>query len=108
MNIVKVGNVYKSVRISGPRHNYLGIAITSKKPDVIRIVVRGLENEGKRQIDEARLVASVSEGVSSMMQEYNRSIFIDTIEYVASDSPDYAFYAEASRAIFDAAVMDCE
>lgn len=106
MNVVKHEGVYKASRIAGPKHNFLGLAITPKAPSSIQCVQRRMPGDGVCEIDEARLVSAVSEGVSVANRELPTPLFVEQIEYVPTDTPDYGAYIELAKSIVCSASSD--
>ena len=106
MNVVKVDGVYKTSRIAGPKHNYLGLIVERSSPVNIRIVQRSVKGDESKQIDESRLLLAVSEGVSEGNRESGQNLFVECIEYVSSDTPDYKAYTELAKAIVRFAAVE--
>lgn len=106
MNVVKHEGVYKAFRVTGPTHNFLGLSITPNEPPSVRCVQRNLPGGGKCEIDEAKLVTAVSEGVSIAKRELQIALFVEQIEYVPTDTPDYEAYFDLAKAIVCSAASD--
>ena len=106
MNVIKVNGMYKSSRIAGPKHNYLGLILVSSPPENIRIVQRTVKGDESRQIDESKLLLGVSEGLSQGNRESGGLLYIECIEYVPSDTPDYKAYIELAKTIVQSASSD--
>jgi len=103
MNVTKVGEVFKVAKISGPKHNFLGMIVSEKPLNEVAMVPFTKDNE-KSVIDESRLFAAVSEGIELENLERGTRLFAHRIEYVTSDTPVYRIYTELARAIIVAAV----
>ena len=99
MNVVKHEGIYKASRITGPKHNFLGLAVTPDAPPCIQCVQRRMPGDGTCEIDEARLMSAVSEGVSRANRELRSPLFVEQIEYVPTDTPDYGAYIELAKSI---------
>lgn len=107
MNVTKTDNMYKASRISGPKHNYLGIVVTEDVRVTPNVVERTLNVEQQPScIDKERLVTAVSGGVREGNREYGSAYHIEVIEFVSSDTPDYDIYTMMAKAIVKAAVAD--
>jgi len=106
MKVVKHDGVYKAARITGPSHNYLGLIVTPVSPSKIRCVQRTMPGDGVCQIDQMRLLVAVSEGVAMANSEALKPLFVEQIEYVSSDTPDYEAYSELAKAIVCSASCD--
>jgi len=61
---------------------------------------------GTCEIDEARLMVAVSEGVAMANRELQRPLFVEQIEYVPTDTPDFEVYIELAKAIVCSASSD--
>ncbi|MES2789002.1 MAG: hypothetical protein V4719_05230 [Planctomycetota bacterium] len=106
MKIVKDEGVYKASRIAGPKHNFLGLGITGVSPPDVQCIQRTLRDDGASQINEEQLLAAVSEGVSVANRELGASLFVERIEYVPTDTPEYNTYQELAKAIILSAAKD--
>lgn len=67
---------------------------------------RTLRDNGASQINEEQLLAAVSEGVSIANRELGASLFVERIEYVPTDTPEYNTYQELAKAIILSAAKD--
>jgi hypothetical protein len=106
VKIVKSDGIYKASRIAGPKHNFLGLGLVRTSPGEVQVVPRGLQDEGTSQIDEAKLLAAVSEAVVRGSRALGLPLFVDRVEYVPTDTPDYSAYTELADAIVHSAVAD--
>ncbi len=106
MNVQKNNGMYKSSRIAGPKHNYLGLALVSSPSGNVKIVQRSVKGDESFQIDESKLVFAVSEGLSEANRTSGRPLYIDCIEYVPSDTPDYNAYTDLAKTIILFALRD--
>ncbi len=106
MNIANVDGMYKASRITGPKHNYLGMVLSTTEPVSVKVLARSLMAGETRQVDEAKLLASVSESIAQAQCELDCHLFVEYIEYVISDTPEYIAYAELACAIFSMAAED--
>jgi len=105
-SIVKIDGVYKATKISGPKHNFLGLAVVESRPAVLRIARRQLRDDDPPLIDEMLLLSAVFEGVFKGNSASGRSLFVEYLEYVQSDTPDYEAYVELATAIVQSASCD--
>ena len=106
MNVVKNDGMYKTARISGPKHNYLALALSAITPIEVKIRPRITHGCETSDIDESKLLAAVNEGVEDGNRDTGRTLSIDCIEYVPTDTPDYKVYKELARAIIQSASQD--
>lgn len=105
MKVTKRDDVYKASRITGPKHNYLGLRMSATPLMQPSVVPRHLNDEAK-VIDEAKLVAAVIAGIEDGNRTTAMPLFAHLIEYVPSDTPDYAAYSQLAKAITEAASAD--
>ncbi len=106
MNVVKNDGMYKTARISGTKHNYLALAVTTIAPIKIDVRPRVIHECETSDIDESKLLAAVSEGVEDGNRDTGRTLSVDCLEYVPTDTPDYKVYKELARAIIRSASQD--
>lgn len=106
MKVLKQNGIYKATRITGPKHNFLGLALTRVEPVRIQCVEKRLANNEVVQIDEEKLRSAVSEGALIANRQLHTSIFIERIEYVPTDTPDYSAYIELAQLIVRSAHGD--
>lgn len=106
MRVAKVDGVYKTSRISGPKHNYLGLIVTLEPPLDVRLIQRKLPGEEAGNLDELLLLAAVEKGVLTANSELDCRLSIKMIEYVPTDTPEYAIYTELAKAIAYSAAGD--
>ena len=66
---------------------------------------RRLKDEDTPQIDKVKLLAAISEGVRRANCALGNSLFVETIEYVAADSPNYSAYTELAEMIIRSATL---
>jgi len=106
MKVVKHDGIYKAARITGPSHNYLGLVVTPVAPSKIRCVQRTMPGDGVCEIDQIRLLEAVSEGVAMANSKTLKQLFVEQVEYVSSDTPDYEAYSELAKVIMCSASCD--
>ena len=105
MRVTKVGETYKASRITGPKHNYLGMVVSLNIPEEMVVVARTLKEE-EAVIDESRLVTAVQAGIEKANRAQERKLYAQSVEYVRSDTPDYQAYCDLASAIMAAAASD--
>ncbi len=98
--------MYKTSRISGPKHNYLGLSLNTDLPTEVRVRPLIIREDTLFTIDEVKLMAAVSEGVRDGNRHSGRTLFIDYLEYVPTDTPDYKAYTELAKTIIQSASRD--
>lgn len=105
MQVTKVGNVYKVARITGPQHNFLGLALsegTVPSPTVERLQVDDVVGPA-RALDEHQLLSAVRRGIAEANQQFGTHFCVVTVQYVVTDTPDVAVYALLAHTIVEAA-----
>ena len=105
MKVTKTNNVYKASRITGPKHNYLGLVFTKVQPTETKLVRHTLNNEPVA-IDPAQVIAAVVAGIEEANRANPTTLYADSVEYVISDTPDYAAYFQLAKAIAESASAD--
>lgn len=105
MNARKVDGMYKSSRITGPYHNFLGLRFSSTKPAQITFIPRPFVGETP-VIDVTCLESAVLAGVRDGWAETREQLFVSEIEYVPSDTAIYTGYHILAKAIVEVASRD--
>ncbi len=105
MKVTKHNDVYKASRITGPKHNYLGLRMSTSPPTEMSILPHNLNDE-LSVVDVTQLVDAVNAGIEESNQANAKTVFVLSIEYVPSDTPDYATYSLLAKAIAEAASSD--
>jgi len=106
MRVIRVGHVYRASRITGPKHNFLGMSLSDTQPSALEIVRRSINNEPP-VLDEELVVRSARRGIENATIAANaQPLYPTMIEYVESDSPDYSAYELLAAAIMNAALSD--
>jgi len=105
MKVTKVDGIFKASRITGPKHNYLGLVFTKNQPDEIKLIPRTLNGE-PAIIDPQRMVAAVVLGIEEASKGNPQEFYAHSIEYVVSDTPDYSAYAILAKFIAESAVSE--
>lgn len=106
MKVTNQDGIYKASRITGPKHNYLGLKMSATPPTNTSVVPRRINDE-LAGIDEEQLVAAVIRGIEDANRIIAKPLYPQLIEYVPSDTPDYAAYTQLSKAIVEAASAEC-
>lgn len=106
MKVFKNEGMYKISRITGPKHNYLALSLTTTIPTEVIVRSRIINECESCEIDESRLLAAVSKGVEDGNRDTGRTLSLECLEYVPSDTPDYKIYRELARAIIQSASQD--
>jgi hypothetical protein len=96
------GNIFKVVHVTGPTHNYLGLAFT-KNNEEVRANVEPLvlnANEPTR-LDSYEVERWVMQGVEKANHELATTYRVKTIQFVVSDSPPAEIYAQLAQCIIE-------
>lgn len=102
MKVSRVDDLFKVFRITGPKHNYLGLAVSVNAPETVLVVKRRKEGEVD-SIDELQLVQAVDDGLRDGSDKTGPRLFAQRIEYVPSDTPEYSVYRMLAFAIAECA-----
>ncbi|MBD2100400.1 hypothetical protein [Leptolyngbya sp. FACHB-261] len=93
MHFTKRGNFYQASRITGPRHNFLAIAL---KPGHTReTVIEALPPVGECRhaaLSAEAILSSVTEGVVEANSRFGTDYGVSHIYYVENDTPPEAVY----------------
>lgn len=108
MQVVKVGNVYKAARITGPQHNFLGLALSESEVTSVTIerLAVGDCSAGSGRLDERRVIETVQQGVTAANTEFGTKFRVARLQYVPTDTPDPAAYYVLAKQIVEQARMD--
>jgi hypothetical protein len=108
MQVTKVGNVYKIARITGPKHHFLGLALS--RAEVPSLTVERLQvDDGDAYagtLDEQQLIEAVQRGVTEANQKFGTHFYIAKLQYVVTDTPDPSVYSLLAQKIVEAAWRD--
>jgi hypothetical protein len=105
MNVRKVDGMYKSSRITGPYHNFLGLRFSPTEPVQIAFIPQPFVGETP-VIDVTCLETAVLSGVRDGWAETREPLFVSEIEYVPSDTAIYSAYHILAKAIAEVASRD--
>jgi hypothetical protein len=100
MNVFEQNGMFKASRITGPKHNYLGLAFSELDQD-IELIKKQLQDdkECKKTVDSSELSRIVREAVMSEVEKHQQKIFVSKLEFVPTDSLDLSAYVELAKAI---------
>ncbi|QMV73340.1 hypothetical protein HS961_11145 [Comamonas piscis] len=88
---MKEGRHYVSY-ITGPSHVLLGIKFTSAPTEPLIIKTANTSGCSHGHLDEARIKAAVTNGLSSFREEFGIDLHAEEIVYVENDSPRYNLF----------------
>ena len=107
MRVFKDGNMYKVSRITGPKHNYLGLVLSDSNVPSITIgavAIGGGTTSG--QLKQELVLAAVQEGVAKGNEECGTDLRVATVQYAVDDSADYDAYRLLARMIIESAAQE--
>jgi hypothetical protein len=87
--------LYKVIRITGPKHNMLGIQF-SESPMTSPPIVEALNAEPHASVKLAAgdVVEQVTQGVRLAEQEFGREYHVEKIQFVTTDTPPASVYKD--------------
>jgi hypothetical protein len=92
-------NVYKSIKISGPKHNMLGLIFSDNNDSgAIEILILDSKNEDIN-ITSADVVEQVQAGIEEIYQQEGVRYAVKQIQFVPSDTPSNDIYKELTIGI---------
>ncbi|HLD16722.1 MAG TPA: hypothetical protein VJB02_03305 [Coxiellaceae bacterium] len=101
MQFIQEKNTYKAVKITGPKHHFLGLSF--KKDDVtndnIEMVKLPVQFNEKNHIYADSIKEQVMGGVKEINGRLNTNYKVEKIYYIPSDSPDKKAYKELAEEI---------
>jgi hypothetical protein len=108
MKLTKDGNVYKLARITGPKHNFLGLALSGAEVPSLTIERLQVDDGGvyAGTLDEQQFVEAVRQGVMEANQKFGTHFYITKLQYVVTDTPDPSVYSLLAQKIVEAAWRD--
>jgi hypothetical protein len=101
MNIVKVGDVYKATRITGPQHNYLGLVLSETGVESVTIEPLSVDTSevAVETLDDQQLLDAVHRGVTEANKALGTRFRIARLQYVPTDTPNPATYSTLAKYI---------
>lgn len=99
MQFVEEQSVFKAARITGPKHNYLGLAFHPDDKDIGFLVESLKDEQGERALSEEEVCQYVVAGVSAANKKLGTRHRVRLIQYIRSDSPPECVYEEMARSI---------
>jgi hypothetical protein len=100
MNVFEHNNMFKASRVSGPKHNYLGIAFSELEKD-IKLIEKQLPGDGKlaKSVDVSEMTRVVREAVAIEAEMHGQRLFVSKLEFVPTDSSDLSAYSKLAKVI---------
>jgi len=96
MQYIYDGEFYKAVKISGPKHNLLGISFgMCDCPKILSLNKKSDES----LIDENDVLSQVKNGIEKINEELGAEYSVSQIQFVSSDTPSEVIYDELAQEI---------
>src|SRR5205823_6283640 len=101
-------NVYKVARITGPKHNFLGLALSLAELASVTIERLRVDNgsAGSDTLDEQKVLEAVQRGVTEANQKFGTNFRVAQLQYVPTDTPDLSAYYMLAKKIVEQAWTD--
>ena len=103
MNVVKVGNVYKATRITGPQHNFLALVLSETA--VESVIIEPLSVDASEvpveTLDDQEAIDAVQRGVTEANKAFGTHFWIERLQYVLTDTPNPATYSTLAKHIIE-------
>ena len=100
MKFVNDAPMFKISRVTGPKHNFLGLqfgqAPVVGDPEVERLVVSAQEKE---KLSDREVVDQVKLGLAEALSFCKGNYWLEKIQYVPTDSPPAEIYKELAMEI---------
>jgi hypothetical protein len=108
MHVTKVDQMYKVARITGPQHNFLGLALSEETVPSLTVERLQVEEAATptHTLDEVQLLAAVQRGIAEANQQLGTHFRVATVQYVVTDTPEVTVYTQLARTIVEAAWRD--
>src|SRR4029079_9208344 len=107
MQIIRNGNTYRATKISGPRHNLLGLEVKKgDSSDEIVIIDLNRENNGKNLFFHEIVKEQVLTAIAKVNKEYLTNYVPLKIEFLSSDTATATIYKELTIEIIKNIIKD--
>jgi hypothetical protein len=108
MRFYKDGSIFKAVSISGPTHNYLGLAFAMSEPEELIVDAVSMADGEPPRLDVGRVCEWVIRGVDEANKRLSTSYQLKLIQFVVSDSPPEKTYFDLAESIVERMNEDAE
>lgn len=93
MQFINEAPLYKIVRVTGPKHNLLGLELSAEPVETVTLeALDGANSENKLGADE--ILIQVRTGIDRAMAMFGRDFHVKRIQYVSSDTPSPDIYVD--------------
>lgn len=100
MQIVYADGFYRTARITGPTHNYLGLAFSDVPVGSVRMIANMAE-DGKKRLDADAVLQQVIAAQAFYRKSHGEAVHIAAVEYVPGDTPPAERYFALTLAILN-------
>ena len=101
-----------SSKITGPRHCFLGLALSSRPVNQPELIMRFVPSDGTRRVDWKDIIPHVASGVAAACDENFRHLFAKIVITYGDDRPGPEHYEmlayEITRHIIEQGLVDVE
>ena len=92
MQFILDGDIYKIARITGPKHNLLGVRF-SETIDKVETILLPTKDGEPQNIEPQDVLREVEEGLNIVNLELNKQYFVSEIYYIPSDTKPVSVYS---------------
>jgi hypothetical protein len=108
MQFIFDGRVYKAIKITGPKHNLLGLVIDNKNHST-KCEIICLEDKSKEiNINSVEVMAQVLEGIEEINNQFGLNYAVRQIQFIPADTPSKTVYKELTIEIFKRLISEGE
>jgi hypothetical protein len=106
MQFIFDGNIYKAIKISGPKHNILGLAIDATGHIKECKIVTLDETNPEININPSDVEEQVQAGIREINQQFGVNFVVKEIQYVPADTPSKTIYKELTIEILKRVITE--
>lgn len=100
MQFINEAPLFKLVRIAGPKHNLLGLELSTEPVEVPTLEALDRTSNSERQLGADEILIQVMAGIGRAKTIFGRDFYIKRIQYVSSDTPSPDIYVDLTFEIF--------
>lgn len=101
MRFHRDGDLFVVTRVTGPTHNYLGIALDGEPGALIEVVPAPADGGALAGLDPAEVAALVRDGVDAANSSLGTAYHLRTVAFVPSDSGPVAIYRDLAVVLIE-------
>ena len=95
------GEIYRISRITGPKHNFLGISFGNTITEIEVEAVETKPDVSESRLCEKKIVESVLNGINRKNIELKTDYKVKKIQYIVSDTPPENIYGQLAEEMID-------